>query len=492
MPTLSDLFSRVFRPPALVPVPAPAALPATPSGQPQEARLTTGFVETDNTFFPGSNMSSNYRDRYDYDRQVIFSECLRAWRVNPLARRIVKLISMFVVGEGIQVQSDHAETNAFLQEWWDHPLNHLGRKVINFCDEATRSGNLFFLCTVDQATGMLFVRGVPADQIEEIVTASNDVDQELAYKPMAGADGLSRPPWPAYNPAADQPMFMLHYSYNQPVGVPWGEPDLAPMLPWLGRYCSWLEDRARLNRFRQAFMYVVTGDYKTEAERVAKQNELNANPPPPGSVLVANKTEVWSVIDPQLSAGEAAEDGLSIKKFIAIGAGFPIHYLAEPESSTSTTADAAGTPTFRGLEQTQTIFLSILTEIAQIAVKCRCKFSHQVKPDSHIKAIGPDITERDNATLSLAVARIYPAFSELFDRDGIDEQELLRIVYRMAGEVQPTADVPTMRKRPLKPASQPHITPAGATAVDKVDKALDPAAEQLQAASANTDDKSCR
>ena len=31
---------------------------------------------------------------------------------------------------------------------------------------------------------------------------------------------------------------MLHYAYNQPVGVPWGEPDLAPMLPWMGRYAT--------------------------------------------------------------------------------------------------------------------------------------------------------------------------------------------------------------------------------------------------------------
>jgi len=64
------------------------------------------------------------------------------------------------------------------------------------------------------------------------------------------------------------------------------------------------------------------------------------------------------------------------------------------------------------------------------------------------------MTEKDNASLALAVSRIYPAFSEIFDRDGIDENEFLRIVYRMVGEVQPqTARHPTMKKRPLKAAS---------------------------------------
>ena len=294
---------------------------------------TPGLREDDNTFFPGAYMSGLYRDRYDYDRQTILAECLKAWRVNPIARRVVKLISMFVVGEGIAIHSDHPATHEYLQTWWDHPLNRLGRKCISFCDEATRSGNLFFLCTVDQNTGMLYVRGVPADQIDEIITAENDIDQELAYLPVQSAieNQKSKIPWPAYDRTNTQPFFMLHYAYNQPVGVAWGEPDLAPMLPWFGRYASWLEDRARLNHFRQAFIFVVNGKFADRAARDARQRELNYNPPPPGSILVTDENETWSVLAPELSSFEAGEDGLALKKMIAIGAGIPPHYLAEPE-----------------------------------------------------------------------------------------------------------------------------------------------------------------
>ncbi len=420
------------------------------------AQLTTGLHETDSNFYPGGNMSSLYRDRYDYDRQTIFAECLRAWRVNPLARRIVKLISMFVVGEGIDIKSDHKATQTYLQSWWDHPLNHIARKCVNFCDEATRAGNLFFLCTADEATGMLYIRAVPADQVEEIVTADNDVDQELAYKPIAQGQA----PWPAYDRTNQQPVFMLHYACNQPVGVPWGEPDLAPMLPWIGRYSSWLEDRARLNRFRQAFMFILRGKFTSEADRKARERDLNANPPPPGSILVTDESESWGVLSPELASFEAGEDGLALKKMIALGAGIPPHYLAEPESSTRTTAEAAGTPTFRGLEQTQVFFLAIHTELAIIAVQYRNQFDRLVNPAIRIKAICPDITERDNASLALAVSRIYPAMSELFDRRGIDETELLRIVYRMSGELLLSRkDIPVMQRRQLKPVSQQPAKP---------------------------------
>ena len=395
-------------------------------------------------------MSGMYRDRYDYDRQTIFAECLRAWRVNPIARRIVKLLSMFIVGAGIEIKSDNKHTDKYLQDWWKHPLNQLDRKVVSFCDEATRSGNLFFLCTADQANGMLYVRAVPADQVDQIMTAENDVDQELAFKPR-NPDVAA---WPAYDRTNQQPAFMLHYAYNQPVGVPWGEPDLAPMLPWLGRYASWLEDRARLNRFRQVFMYVVTGKFGDRAARTAREIEINANPPQPGSLLVADESEAWSVLAPQLAAHDANEDGLSLKKMIATGAGVPIHYLAEPESATNTTAQSSDLPTFRGLEQTQKYFCAILAQLAEIAAGYLRQYDRLVRPGSHIEAIGPDMTEKDNSTLALAVSRVYPAVSEIFDRGGIDENELLRLVYRMAGEVQPqTARHSDMLKRPLKAAA---------------------------------------
>ncbi len=217
-------------------------------------------------------------------------------------------------------------------------------------------------------------------------------------------------------------------------------------------FVSWLEDRARLNRFRFAWMIIWKKKWESEAAKLAKTRELAANPPPSGSWLLLDENETVEMPAPNLESGDAEKDGLALKKMIAIGAGVPTHYLAEPESSTRTTAEAAGTPTFRGLEQTQTFFLDILSEIAVIAVAHRKNFDRRVNPASKIEAVGPDITERDNSLLSLAVSRVYPAFAELFDRGGIDEKELLRVVYRMAGESQPPEES-AMLRRPLKPVS---------------------------------------
>ena len=437
MTTLIERLFSVFRP----------AAPPSGNRDYSAVSLTTGLVETDNNFYPGSNLSSLYRDRYDYDRQTILAECLRSWRVNPIARRIVKLYTQFIIGEGISVESDHKATNDYLKLWWTHPLNALDQQCMDWCDELTRSGNMFFLCSLDQSTGMLFVRAVPADQVEEIITAPNDILQEVAYKPTA----QGAPLWPALDRTMPQDYFMLHFAMNRPVGVTWGEPDLAPMLPWISRYSSWLEDRARLNRFRFAWLIVWKKKWENEAAKRAKYNELAANPPVPGAWLLLDENETVEMPAPNLASADAEKDGLALKKMIALGAGVPLHYLAEPESATRTTAEAAGTPTFRGLEQSQTFFLNMIKSLGVLAVTIRKQVDRRVNPNSQIQAIGPDITERDNSSLALAVSRIYPAMADLFDREGINEHELLRVVYRMAGEVQPAGSIPTMKRRPLKP-----------------------------------------
>lgn len=439
---------------------------------PKEQRAQMTVHEDDNTFYIGDHASGLYRDRFDYDRATILSECLRAWRVSPIARRVVKLYTEFIVGEGFTIKCDHAATDKFLQTWWNHPLNKLNEQIPQWCDELTRSGNLFPLITaVDD--GMTFVRMVPTELIKEIETMPNDIFQETRY--TSTLEGQA--PWNTYDPSEpvfqagngfasiQAKAFMLHYTTNKPVGVNWGEPDLAPLLPWIGRYSTWLEDRVRLNHWRSAFMYVVRGTYKSEEERQKRENQINANPPKSGSVLVMNAAngEDWGILSANLDAFDASVDGLALKKMIALGLGIPIHYLAEPESSTSTTAEAAGTPTFRAIEQKQTNFIAMIRDMATIAVKVRKEVDRRVNPNAKIEIGAPDITERDNSNLALAASRIAPVMAELFDREMVDENEVLRQTYRMSGEVyEPKPGMKGKGKR--RPLVRPASSQPGGTA----------------------------
>lgn len=409
-----------------------------------ERRVGLALNSTDGFYERASGLER--RDRLDYDREEVLRQALEAWRVNPLARRIVELTSQYVVGGGISLGSLHPGVHKFLDAWWNHPFNRMPVRVFELCDELTRAGELFLLVSTD-AAGMSYVRAIPAGEISAVETAQNDTEQELSYKQRSGGVG-DETTWPAYDPRDDstdeQGRFktvMLHYAINRPAGAVRGESDLAPLLRWLARYSAWLEDRARLNRFRQTFLFVVRARFASESERQARQAALNIAPPPPGSILVTDPSEEWSVLNPELDSADAAADGLALKKMIASGSGLPLHFLAEPESATRTTAESAGGPTFRRFEQRQVFFLWLLRDLAHMVVRRRAMVQREVDAPADIQVRGADISGRDNASLSVSAATIAGAMKDLRDRGLIDDAELLRIVYKFAGEVVDVEDL---------------------------------------------------
>jgi hypothetical protein len=407
------------------------------------------------------------RDRYAYNREDILQQCLDAWRDNPLARRIVELTSDYVVGGGIGIEADDKAAHDFLDEWWNHRLNHMPVRSFEWCDELTRSGEIFPVISTDQS-GMSYLRAIPALDIQEITSAPNDVEQEKSYTQRPTDVGAEPVIWKAYDHAADSPgqdgsfaPVMLHYAINRPVGAQRGESDLAALLKWLTRYSAWLEDRVRLNRFRQVFLYWVHRAFANEPERYKRQAELNANPPNPGSILVTDEEEKWEVLQPRLDSFEAKEDGLAVKKMIASGAGIPMHFLAEPEGSTRTTAEASGGPTFRHFGRRQEFFIYMIGDIARIALRRRAFVDAKIHPETRLKVKGTDISVRDNAMLADAAAKVITGFESLRDRGLITEEELLRVSYRFAGEV---VDVPAILAA-AKAAPPPPPPPAKAGSV---------------------------
>jgi len=404
-------------------------------------RKRLSVLETDNTFLVGTrSLADAPRDRRSYDRSQILEDCLDAWRFNPLARRIVELTSQYVVGGGMLVSCEHAATQAFVQDFWQQRLNRMEVRLVEMCDELSRSGNLFVLLSTDGA-GMSYLRVVPAADIGRIECAPNDIEQPAAFFGRMDLSTGECPRYPAYDPQQDGPdeegrfeAVMLHYAINRPAGAQWGEPDLAPLLRWLARYAGWLEDRVRLNRFRNAFMYVVKARFTSEGARQARQAMLAANPPAPGSVLVTDESEEWSVISPKLEALDASTDGLAVKKMIAAGAGVPLHFLAEPESSTRTTAEAAGSPTFRRFEQRQRTFQWLLQDLLRVVLQRRSLVDSSVRADVPIAIHAADISARDNTALAQAGLDAVSVLEKLVDRGLIAPQEMLRVVYRFMGE----------------------------------------------------------
>jgi hypothetical protein len=394
-------------------------------------------MEDENTFLIGArSLSGAEHERFEYDRMELLRDAMQAWRDNPLARRIVELTTQYVIGGGIRVSCDHEPTHAFVQAFWNHPLNQLPARMVEWCDELGRSGELFLLVTTG-ADGMSFVRAIPSLNVVLVQTAANDLQQETGYVETVPFE-LEPRVWPSYGSAIQAGEltsgFVLHYAVNRLAGTVRGESDLAPVLRWIRRYSGWLEDRARLNRYRNTFLFVVRAKFASEAERLARQSALAQAAPTPGSILVVDESETWDVLNPQLESHDANEDGLALKKMIASGAGLPLHFLAEPEGSTRTTAESAGGPTYRRFEQRQEFFTWMLQDLLRVVVERRAQVDPRVKPDAPLRVSGADLSARDNASQAVAASTVVGAFRELRDRGLIDDAELVRMAYKFAGE----------------------------------------------------------
>lgn len=369
-----------------------------------------------------------------------YAETLRVWRENPLARRIVSLITQYVVGRGIQFRCADLNTNRFLERFWGHPLNQLDRRIPEWSDELTRSGNLFLRLTTD-ASGMTYLRAIPASAIARITTAPLDAETTLEFEVRSFAGGFNDaigyrteriPAADRLLPSTDDAIF--HIAINRPIGTAWGSSDLTPVLKWLRRYSAWLEDRARLNRYRNSFLFVVKSRLSSESQRIQRQKALNAQPPTPGSILVTTENEEWSVLAPKLESHEAGEDGIALKKMIAVGAGVPLHFLAEPESENKASAEASGGSAYRGFEQRQQFFLTELRELLLLVVARAALVDRRLDPNAEIRLIGSDINVTDNLRSSQAAVNAMQVMRALKDENAADRDELLRVVYRFLGE----------------------------------------------------------
>ena len=159
---------------------------------------------------------------------------------------------------------------------------------------------------------------------------------------------------------------------------------------------------------------------------------------------MADENEKWSAIHPRLESGDAEKDGLALKKMISAGAGMPLHFLAEPESATRTTAEEAGGPTYRHFEQRQGHFVWMMQDILQVALNRRAKFDKKVSGKVEFSITGADISSRDNASLAQAAYYIISVLDDLKDRKLITNEEILRLIYRFFGE---TIDADEMLKK---------------------------------------------
>ena len=374
-----------------------------------------------------------------------FTDALKAWRTNPLAKRLVGIVTAYVVGaQGVRLRAPSYKTlDKWLKEFMAEPENRMAIRQVEWCDELTRSGELFPTLHF-RLDGMVYARAMPASRIEKIDWEKGDYEAETVYHEVSDVFGEDGPKWLSPRAASDelaesgkpQPV-MLHYAVNRPVGCLRGESDLKPVLKWLKRYTGWLEDRVRLNAAVRAFLWIL----KTAGHLVDERAEEYKGEPASGSVVVIEKdVEEWEAVAPDLHARDAQHDGRAIRwMIVAGGPGLSLLDVGESETANLASAKTLGEQRRRFLRLRQSYFAYVIADVAvnawnrAVALKLR---RGRVVTLAEVEVGLPDIAPEDNYSLALAASAITEALNGLKEMTGTSgalRRLALRLLLKFAG-----------------------------------------------------------
>jgi len=390
--------------------------------------------------YPTQRLNQLPHDRDLATSQKYYTDALEAWRKNPIARKIVTIVSDYVLGDGITIQSKDARLQRFIDAFWNHPENNIEHRLEVMCDELTRAGDLFPVLFTEEATGIPIIRFVPKDSITEIITAENDWETELEYiEPQI--TGIPRTWRSPKHPNAETTV-MLHYKINPVIGAVTGEGDLDSILPWLQRYSRMLEDRVRLHWATRVFLWFV----KVPGNKVTEKTKQYSVPPEAGSVIVHDEAEAWDMKTPNLQARDAKSDLDAVRTMIRSANGFPPHWMAESGTSTLAEAKAMQAAPERHLSRRQRYFVYMLIDLTnqahQLAIKSGKwpQISTQNQKELYIANL-PDISRDDNGALALAgkdlAAALQTAASQLPGPSKTFAGRVLTLIHKFIGEEIP-------------------------------------------------------
>jgi hypothetical protein len=403
-----------------------------------DGRVRSAVKVVDDRWWRQVGGAAGPQDKKWWELRDDFEDALKAWRTNPLAFRVVSLTTDYVVGSGIQVSSPVAYVDRFVSEFWQHRQNRMGMRIYSWCDELARAGELFVALFTNPADGMSYVRTIPAVKVDRIEVDDEDLERELRYHELRNDDVVQGKWWAGWETAKDdlETPVMLHYAVNRAVGCVRGQGDLVPILPWLRRYREWLEDRVRVNRYKNAFLWHVKLEGAGPGDIEAKQGQYS-KPPSPGSVIVTDETEDWSPVQPKIQAEDVKDDGKALRLMVAAGAGVPLHYLAEGETATRTTAREMVGPTVRHYEHRQRFFCELLVDVIEKAAYRARVAGGLSRPRGGLQLsyVVADLREEDNLKVARAAKEIVEYLRAMKAQGWITDRKAMELAYKFAGEV---------------------------------------------------------
>lgn len=379
------------------------------------------------------------------------------WHLDPVARHVVRLWTVYSVGTGLSYKAREPGQQAELDAFFQDPRN---RRVLSPLGQQKSSRKLL---TDGELPFALFpfkdglvVRRIDPLQITRVLTDPEDSERVLFYKrEVQTANGRKRTTYlrdwleaeeddlPAVidpdtrkivNEEAEDEPLVYFVSFEDMDAR--GNGLLQPALDWLRELRKFLETRVAFSQALMRYAWKLRakgGKTAVDDLRAKLASSLTSNftqgeknpAAAPGSTFIENMAAELVGLPRESGAAGARSDADLYKLQIASGTGIFLHYLGDPSTGNLATATAMELPMLKQFESYQQLWTSVYADFCQIALALKRKASRE-KP-AFVDIDWPPIVQRDLPQVAEATSQLFTALP------GLQQPEVLQIILLALG-----------------------------------------------------------
>ena len=390
---------------------------------------------------------------------------------NPLAKRLINLTKIFVVGEGLKPQAEDPDVQDWLQKFWDDPVNRLDLELPDYVKELGIFGEQLYLATENPVDGSMRLWYIDPSEIDQVVYGgaganvpgadrSVAIPIEIILKQKMGESTVPhlqvfRPDEDPNSPGFGRPMGnAFYFAINKAKRGARGRSDIFAQADWLDAYEQVLFAGVDRVDLLNNFVWDVLLKGKTEPE-IKEWLKQNGRRPRPGSLRAHNENVEWKAVAPDLGSADTTAMMRLFKNHILGTYGYPEHYFAEGGETNLATAGEMGAPTVKTLTERQKYIKYMLESICNVVID-RGIAHGSLSPniDRSFSITAPKLEVRDSTKVAAAVSQVMNGLSLALQEGMLTKETATRIFINMVSQLGHEVDVDEELKN-LESALQP-------------------------------------
>lgn len=338
------------------------------------------------------------------------------WLTDPLAGRIVEILTDFVIGNGVTLKAEEPEVQEALDAMWYDDVNKFDEQQIAMSMEFDVFGELFILPYVNPVSGLVQFARIDPVTVKEvlpnpkfpqcpwkvILQRSNLVDRD--GKMVDTLEIMHRDSDPRSPTAGSLIGDVFYFSKGRISGKRRGHTQLLRTHEWIDLYSKRHFNEAERQEAMSAFVW----DVKLQGanEDTIKKFADETPSPQPGSIRVHNEDVEWNVLSPDLKASDFSESNRQFLRLILGAHAIPEHWFALGGDVNLATAKTMSEPTLRAFQRGQKLFKFVIESLVDYQIEQAVIARRIHTSNLEYEVIMDEVSTADLEGLSGAIQRI--------------------------------------------------------------------------------------